>query len=91
MIFFLVVDNADAWPSQYSGHRQIFILSSSFLFQQVQVRKNLPADFQKLTSAREQETRGIQSEPMPHGKKEKILSSTGIPDEIYPLKCFVAG
>jgi len=42
----------------------------------VQVRKNLPADFQKLTSAREQETRGIQSEPMPRGKKEKNLSSS---------------
>jgi len=42
----------------------------------VQVRKNLPADFQKLTSAGEQETRGIQSEPMPRGIKAKILSSS---------------
>jgi len=42
----------------------------------VQVRKNLPANFQKLTSVGEQETHGIQSEPMPHGKKAKILSSS---------------
>jgi len=40
------------------------------------VRKNVPANFQKLTSARDQVTCGIQAEPMPHGKKAKNFSSS---------------
>jgi len=71
----LAVECADDLPGTQVVTKYLFSVLV-FLFQQVQVRKNLPADFQKLTSVGEQETRGDQSEPMPRGIKAKILSSS---------------
>jgi len=54
------------WLSRYWSHRQIIRTSVSFF--PVPSRKKVLFNFQKLTSAEEQTTCGIQSECMPCGK-----------------------